>query len=361
MSKFPCPVCQYLTFNTTDTTDSNETCPICQWRIDLHQVEYPNDDNGNNKVSLNQAIEHYKMFKACHIEYVQTCRSPNVDEIPNYSGDNSVNSVNNSGDRGNSSGMNVQSDSLTLLEGSNNSSNSSSSSNINASNNSASDNTTANVQNTDNDNDNANAGNNDNQSKIKAYSQYISEVSGHPDQYDSSEDENETQEIRENRVLERSAKCRHEDGDGATSEEDFDLFQTYQPIGDFTEISEFNGNSNDYPDTVDTDVVDGEGVVVSDVPDSDPTSSNEIALAEVEVTIPITPITPIVPTVPTIPPLSNVDIDIIRNTMSKLSFRGRFALDAVVDQILVRKPRVGDECESELDINDGDGSGGGNV
>lgn len=289
MSKTQCPVCSFLTFDANEFPGSLKVCPVCSWNDDQLQCENPLEEEGTNSMSLKQAKENYKMFKACHIEYVQKCRAPTAEEIP--------------------SSLSMQSGSL-----------------LEASSNSSCDEFSRSA---------------DHQEKLNRYGHFLSHVRESHEHYESSEEENETEETR----ARRRAKCAD---DGVTSNEedlDFDHFQSYQPLGDVPDtIGEENGDVVGESVDYDAKPIDA-GVSVENSnstdqrnanhPDSNSSEEQEVFVA------------PIVPPVPTIPPLSSGDIDVIRNTMAKLKFKGRFALDAVVDQILVQKPRVGDETVSE--------------
>lgn len=52
-----CPVC-----GKTRLT-SFETCPVCGWSNDYVQFEYPDMENGDNTMSLNQARKAWKEGK----------------------------------------------------------------------------------------------------------------------------------------------------------------------------------------------------------------------------------------------------------------------------------------------------------
>ncbi len=47
-----CPVCGEYEF---ETEDFYEICPICGWEDDPYQRDFPDEDGGANKMSLNQA------------------------------------------------------------------------------------------------------------------------------------------------------------------------------------------------------------------------------------------------------------------------------------------------------------------
>lgn len=49
--KRKCPVCE----NIMDDEYPYEICPVCYWEADPYQEEFPNEDGGANKISLNQA------------------------------------------------------------------------------------------------------------------------------------------------------------------------------------------------------------------------------------------------------------------------------------------------------------------
>lgn len=60
--KHKCPVCGKFDF---EEYNSLEICEVCGWQDDAVQVENPDSTDGANKISFNQALEAYKVKKAC--------------------------------------------------------------------------------------------------------------------------------------------------------------------------------------------------------------------------------------------------------------------------------------------------------
>lgn len=54
---FPCPVCEKYTFRAFGNF---EVCPVCNWENDDYQYDFPDEDGGANRMSLNQAREVWK-------------------------------------------------------------------------------------------------------------------------------------------------------------------------------------------------------------------------------------------------------------------------------------------------------------
>lgn len=50
-----CPVC-----GKSELTDDGDVCKICGWFHDVIQEEYPDEEDCENHMSLNQAREAYK-------------------------------------------------------------------------------------------------------------------------------------------------------------------------------------------------------------------------------------------------------------------------------------------------------------
>lgn len=60
--KHKCPVCGKFDF---EEYNSLEICEVCGWQDDAVQVENPDSTDGANRISFNQALEAYKVKKAC--------------------------------------------------------------------------------------------------------------------------------------------------------------------------------------------------------------------------------------------------------------------------------------------------------
>lgn len=56
---YPCPCCEKLTLDHPDR-GSYQTCMECCWEDDPVQLNYPDDNNGANRVSLDQARKNYQ-------------------------------------------------------------------------------------------------------------------------------------------------------------------------------------------------------------------------------------------------------------------------------------------------------------
>lgn len=54
---FPCPVCGKHEFKAFG---DYRVCPVCNWENDDIQYDFPDEDGGANRMSLNQAREAWK-------------------------------------------------------------------------------------------------------------------------------------------------------------------------------------------------------------------------------------------------------------------------------------------------------------
>ncbi|MBC6981376.1 CPCC family cysteine-rich protein [Caulobacter sp. 17J80-11] len=79
--KYPCPCCGQRTY-VSAKRDSYEVCPVCFWEDDLVQFEDPSFSGGANEVSLQEARENYRAFKASGARFVKAVRPPAPEEIP---------------------------------------------------------------------------------------------------------------------------------------------------------------------------------------------------------------------------------------------------------------------------------------
>ena len=80
-SFFPCACCGHLTISN-QPPGTFEICPICNWEDDNVQFDDPNFEGGSNDMSLNQAKENYRKFKARSKRDLSNVRSPQPNEIP---------------------------------------------------------------------------------------------------------------------------------------------------------------------------------------------------------------------------------------------------------------------------------------
>ncbi len=78
--KMRCPCCG---FYTLETSGEYEICPVCYWEDDPLQTKEPEMEGGANTVSLNQARENYKAFKACEERFLDKVRVPLPEETDN--------------------------------------------------------------------------------------------------------------------------------------------------------------------------------------------------------------------------------------------------------------------------------------
>jgi hypothetical protein len=78
---YPCPCCGYLTLPTPET-DSYEICEVCFWEENEDQADDPDDADGPNHVSLNEARANFAAFGACERRLLEYVRAPRPEEIP---------------------------------------------------------------------------------------------------------------------------------------------------------------------------------------------------------------------------------------------------------------------------------------
>lgn len=57
LNKHKCPICGRYEFPDDNSFD---ICPVCNWEDDADQEENPDEENGANRMSLNQAREAWK-------------------------------------------------------------------------------------------------------------------------------------------------------------------------------------------------------------------------------------------------------------------------------------------------------------
>lgn len=77
----PCPCCGYLTLSEEER-GSFEICPICFWEDDAAQFEDETLEGGANAVSLAEARENFKKFRASSKAVMEQVRPPRPQEIP---------------------------------------------------------------------------------------------------------------------------------------------------------------------------------------------------------------------------------------------------------------------------------------
>lgn len=80
LNQYKCPCCGYYTFQ--EKPDGNYViCEVCFWEDDPIQLENPDDEEGANRVSLNQARRNFIQFGACEKEMLPHVRNPLDDEL----------------------------------------------------------------------------------------------------------------------------------------------------------------------------------------------------------------------------------------------------------------------------------------
>lgn len=80
MTTYPCPCCGNRTLHDPER-GSFEICPVCFWEDDEIALDEPNTVCGPNSVSLNQARENYRRFKASSIDVLKYVRAPTQGEL----------------------------------------------------------------------------------------------------------------------------------------------------------------------------------------------------------------------------------------------------------------------------------------
>lgn len=78
---YSCPCCGYFTRSQSDF-GSYEICPVCFWEDDLLQSEDVLLTGGSNEVSLAEAQENFKVYRASNKESIHLVRPPNMNEMP---------------------------------------------------------------------------------------------------------------------------------------------------------------------------------------------------------------------------------------------------------------------------------------
>lgn len=73
-------VCKCCGCAAMDTADEYDICPVCFWEKDIYQEENPDESEGANKVSLNEAKRNYAEFGACEKRFMLNVRTAEVAE-----------------------------------------------------------------------------------------------------------------------------------------------------------------------------------------------------------------------------------------------------------------------------------------
>ncbi len=83
MKKLKCPCCGFYTIEDDGCEIIIDICDVCYWQYDVVAQENPDREIGpNHGVTLNQAIENYKKFKASSARVKEYVRPPREDEYP---------------------------------------------------------------------------------------------------------------------------------------------------------------------------------------------------------------------------------------------------------------------------------------
>ncbi|MGH7144418.1 MAG: CPCC family cysteine-rich protein [Planctomycetota bacterium] len=73
--RFPCPCCRYYVLPEKPPGSFN-LCPICDWEDDPVQYKNPNDCDGCNAVSLNEARKNFEEIGASEMRSLPAVRLP---------------------------------------------------------------------------------------------------------------------------------------------------------------------------------------------------------------------------------------------------------------------------------------------
>lgn len=78
MKKIACPCCKNCT-----NYDEFDICPVCFWEHDTIASDDPTFVGGANDISLNEAIQNYRIYKVSDIKYCDKVREPYPNELCN--------------------------------------------------------------------------------------------------------------------------------------------------------------------------------------------------------------------------------------------------------------------------------------
>jgi len=81
MGRISCPCCGYFTIESYDEVIV-DICEVCFWQYDVAAHNNPDTIKGANHVTLCEARENFKMFKACEVRFVNKVREPLLEELP---------------------------------------------------------------------------------------------------------------------------------------------------------------------------------------------------------------------------------------------------------------------------------------
>ena len=75
-----CPCCNCFTMEHNEVV-YHDICPVCFWENDPIQNDNEKYVGGANDISLSEAKANYQKFGAVKQEYIESVRSPYLDEM----------------------------------------------------------------------------------------------------------------------------------------------------------------------------------------------------------------------------------------------------------------------------------------
>lgn len=78
--RYPCPCCNYLTYEDIPPQGEYEICPVCYWEDDPVQSKDQDYTGGANEVSLNQAKKNFFKYGAISESLKKYTRLPKKNE-----------------------------------------------------------------------------------------------------------------------------------------------------------------------------------------------------------------------------------------------------------------------------------------
>ena len=85
MKMIQCPCCGFFTISMDETQDIIiDFCEVCGWQYDMAGILTPDRSVGPNRMSLNEARENYKLYRASERKLIGTkwVREPLEEELP---------------------------------------------------------------------------------------------------------------------------------------------------------------------------------------------------------------------------------------------------------------------------------------
>ncbi|WP_308415473.1 CPCC family cysteine-rich protein [Sporanaerobium hydrogeniformans] len=79
---YPCLCCGYKTLPVPKEDAIAYICPVCFWENDVFISSDDNSSDENSGMSLNEAKQNFKMYRACKKEYLSNVREPFESEMP---------------------------------------------------------------------------------------------------------------------------------------------------------------------------------------------------------------------------------------------------------------------------------------